>query len=387
MKNPLTGGELEGYLTCPRGLEELSAAQITPFTDKVKAGRGGVRFTADLKGLYAVNLHSRTGMYALIKLCEITAGNDRELYEQITELPWFEWMAHDTPFSIRTRGNSQIFPNSNYFTLKVKDAIVDSIRRKTKRRPNIDRDNPLYSLVIFVDEKRVQIFLNSSGTPLSKRGYRSEKIHKAALNEALAAGIILLTGWNKDQPFYDPMCGSGTFPIEAALLGRNIPPGSYRKTFAFKKWKNFNPRLWNQLQEEGKAGINHEKLQIFGYDGIGENIRLAETNLRNILLKQWVKFKRQDFEDFNPGDSGGMVIMNPPYGVRLGEEEELKQLYTSIGEVLKQNCIGMEAFIFTGNKEMSQYIGLKSKRRHVLKNGKIDCRLLQYPISQGTYTD
>ena len=387
MNNPLTAGELEGYLTCPRGLEELSAKQISPYTQKVKPGRGGVHFGADLAGLYAVNLHSRTGMYALIKLCEITAGNDKELYQRITDLPWYQWMAHDTPFSIRTRANSRVFPNSNYFTLKIKDAIVDSIRRKTKRRPDVDRDNPLYSLVVFVDEKKVQIFLNSSGNPLSKRGYRSEKIHKAALNEALAAGIILLSGWEREQCFFDPMCGSGTFPIEAALIGRNIPPGSYRKSFAFKKWKNFNPRIWNRLKEEGKAGIHNDRLQIFGFDWVGENIRLAETNLRNILMKQWVKFKRQDLEAFNPGESDGVVIMNPPYGARIGENEELKLVYTSIGEVLKNNCIGMDAFIFTGNKELSSYIGLKSKRRYVLKNGKIDCRLLHYPIREGNYVE
>ena len=352
----------------------------------MQAKHGGVSFSGDLQSLYSVNYHVRTGMYALIKIYEIKAKNNAELYQIITDYPWYEWMAHDTPFSIRTRGESSAFPNPQYLTLKVKDAIIDNIRRKTKRRPDIDKENPIYSLFVFVDKDKVRIYLNSSGVSLSKRGYR-QKIHKASLNEALAAGIILLSGWKPDQPFYDPMCGSGTIPIEAAMIGRNIPGGYYRKEYGFQKWKNYNPRIWNTIKKEASEKIQHNKLNIYGSDNIGANVNLASINVRQILMKQWIKISKKEFSEFSPKEDGGMIIMNPPYGHRLNEQQELEPLYELIGDVLKTNCHNMDAFVFTGNKELSKLIGLKAKRRYMLKNGKIDCRLIHFPIREGNYVE
>ena len=323
-------------------------------------------------------------MYALIKICEFNARNNTDLYREITNYPWFEWMAHDTPISIRTRGKSNLFPNPQFLTLKAKDAIIDNIRRRTKRRPDIDKENPIYSLFIFVDKDMIRVYLNSSGVSLSKRGYR-EKIHKASLNEALAAGLIALSGWKSDQPFYDPMCGSGTIPIEAAMIGRNIPGGYYRKDYGFQKWKNYNPRIWNTIVKEASEQIQHKKLHIFGSDNIGANIDLASTNVRQILMKQWINISKKEFNDFSPKEDGGVIVMNPPYGHRLNEEQELKPLYELMGDVLKTNCQNMDAFIFTGNKELSKSIGLKAKKRYILKNGKIDCRLIHFPIRAGNY--
>ena len=377
---------MDCYLTCPRGLEEITVDQITPYCHFVEAQHGGVLFSGDLKSLYNVNYQSRTGMYALIKICEIRARNNAELYRQITDYPWFEWITHDTPISIRSRGKSSIFHNTQFLTLKVKDAIIDNIRRKTKRRPDIDKENPIYSLFVFVDKDRVWIYLNSSGASLSKRGYR-DKIHKASLNEALAAGLVLLSGWKSDQPFYDPMCGSGTIPIEAAMIGRNIPGGYYRKEYGFQKWKNYNPRLWNTIVKESKEKILLDRLRIFGSDNMSANIDLASNNIRKILMKQWIKISKKEFSEFLPKEDGGMIIMNPPYGHRLNEEQGLEALYELIGDVLKTNCHNMDAFIFTGNKELSKLIGLKAKRRYILKNGKIDCRFIHFPIREGNYVE
>jgi len=367
-------------------LEEITAAEITPYCQSVQAGHGGVLFSGDLKTLYSVNYHVRTGMYALINVCEIKARNNVELYRQITDYPWFEWMAHDTPISIRTRGESKIFPNPQFLTLKVKDAIVDNIRRKTKRRPDIDKENPIYSLFVFVDRDKVRIYLNSSGVSLSKRGYR-EKVHKASLNEALAAGLVLLSGWKPSQPLYDPMCGSGTIPIEAAMIGRNIPGGYYRKEYGFQKWKNYNPRIWNAMLKESREKILTDKLHIYGSDNVGANIDLASQNVRKILMKQWIRVSKKEFCDFSPSDDGGVVIMNPPYGQRLNEEEDLKPLYELMGDIFKQKCVNMDAYVFTGNQNLSKLIGLKAKRRYMLKNGKIDCRLIHFPIREGNYVE
>ena len=384
MIHPFTTEILECFLTCPRGLEEITSQDIAPHCNNVKSKSGGVSFTGDLKTLYTINLYSRTGMYALVKLCEFFANNQKDLYYQIADYPWNEWINHDDTFSIRSRLYSKLFQDSNFVTLKVKDAIIDNIRRKTKRRPDIDKESPIYSLFVFVDRDKVRIYLNSSGVSLSKRGYR-EKVHKASLNEALAAGLVLLSGWKPNQPFYDPMCGSGTIPIEAAMIGRNIPGGYYRKEYGFQKWKNYNPRIWNTIMKEASEKIQHNKLNICGSDNIGANVDLASTNVRQILMKQWIKISKKEFSDFSPKEDSGVIIMNPPYGQRLSEEEELKPLYELMGDVFKKKCPNMEAFVFTGNTNLSKLIGLKAKRRYMLKNGKIDCRLIHFPIREGNY--
>ena len=325
-------------------------------------------------------------MYALIKVCEYKVRNNNDLYQKITEYPWYKWISHATPISIRTRGETKVFPNPQFLTLKIKDAIVDNIRRKTKRRPDIEKENPIYSLFVFNDSNIIKIFLNSSGLSLSKRGYR-DKIHKASLNEALAAGLVLLSGWKPDQPFYDPMCGSATIPIEAAMIGRNIPGGYYRKEFGFQKWENYDPRLWNKIVKEAKKNISNDRLFIYGSDNVGANIDLANRNIRQILMKQWISVSKREFSDFSPKEKSGCIIINPPYGYRLSEEENLKSLYELIGHKLKTNCVNMDAFIFTGNKNLSNSIGLKPKFRYMLKNGKIDCRFIYFPIRSGNYVD
>ena len=367
-------------------MEETTANGITPYCDHAQADEGGVSFSGDFKTLYNINYQSRTGMYALIKICEYSVKNNSDLYNKVTEYPWFEWIAHDTPLSIRSRGKSEAFPNPQFLTLKVKDAIVDNIRRKTKRRPDIDKENPIYSLFVFVNGNHIQIYLNSSGVSLSKRGYRG-KIHKASLNEALAAGLVLLSGWKPHQPLYDPMCGSGTIPIEAAMIGRNIPSGYFRKEYGFQKWKNYNPRIWNAIVKEAKEKILLDRLCIYGSDNVGANVDLASQNIRKILMKQWIKISKKEFSEFSLKEDGGVIIMNPPYGHRLNEEQELEPLYKLMGDVFKTNCHNMDAFVFTGNKNLSKLIGLKAKRRYMLKNGKIDCRLIHFPIQEGNYVD
>ena len=347
---------------------------------------GGAAFTGDLKTLYTINLYSRTGMYALVKLFDFTARNQKELYYQIADYPWYEWINHDDTFSIRSRIFSNYFPDPNFVTLKVKDAIVDRIRQKTKRRPDVDKENPRYSIFVFIHTEKVSVFINSSGLSLSKRGYR-QKIHKAAINEALGAGLILLSGWESSKPFYDPMCGSGTLPIEAAMIGRNIPAGNYRKGYAFKGWKNFDSRLWNAVMRESRDKINNKKLHIYGSDNMGANIDLAKRNARQILLHNHIQFTKKEFSDFKLDIPCGTIIMNPPYGERLGDENELELLYQLIGSVLKEHCVDSDAFIFSGNRVLTKMIGLKSRRSHILNNGKIECRLLHYPIRKGQYVD
>ena len=323
-------------------------------------------------------------MHLLIKLMDAKAENTDQLYQATFDYPWHEWIEPIDTFAIRSRIKSKNINNSNFATLKVKDAIVDRIFKQVGNRPNIEKINPRYSLFLFIIENKVNIYLNSSGHPLFKRGYR-EKIHKASMNEALAAGILLLSNWNKEEPLYDPMCGSGTFSIEAAMLGRNIPSGYYRKEFAFQKWHYFNNKVWNNIKKEAREKFSHKRLFIYGFDNIPANILLSKQNARRILIHNSILFKNAEISDFNPEDSG-TIIINPPYGERIGGEECLINLYKVIGDVLKNNCHGSNSYIFTGNKELIKHIGLKSEKKVILKNGKIDCRLLYYPIQEGKYS-
>ena len=386
MIHPFSTEILECFLTCPRGLEEITAQDISPHCQNAAPESGGVTFTGDLQTLYSVNLYSRTGMYALVKLCEFSANNQKDLYYQIADYPWNDWISHDDTFSIRSRVFSEHFPDPNFVTLKVKDAIVDRIRQKTKRRPNIDKENPRYSLFIFIHGEKVSVFLNSSGPSLSKRGYR-QKIHKAAINEALAAGLVLLSGWEPSKPLYDPMCGSGTIPIEAAMIGRNIPAGNYRQWYAFKGWKNFNPRLWNSVMRESREKIKNDQLHIYGSDNVGANIDLSKKNARKILIHTFIQFTKKEFNEFEPNIPGGTILMNPPYGERMGEKSELEPLYKLMGSILKQNCVDSDAFIFSGDRELTRMIGLKAHRSYILNNGKIECRFLHYPMRHGKYVE
>ena len=376
---------MECFLSCPRGLEDITAETIKPFCRKVLPGRGGVEFWGDLRSLYSVNLHSKTGMHALIKILNVQAQNNDELYNEVYNYPWHEWITPVDTIFIRSRVRSRYFDNPQYASLKVKDALVDRIRKKTGNRPNVDKINPRYSLFLFIFENKVSVYLNSSGNSLSKRGYR-EKIHKASLNEALAAGIILLSGWKPGQPLYDPMCGSGTFLIEAAMMGRNIPAGYYRKGFAFQKWHYFNNRLWNQIVTEARENILYERFPISGYDNISANIDLSKQNSRRILIHNYIRFKKAELSDFYPKEPG-IIIINPPYGERLGKDDELENLYKLMGDVLKTYCQDSDAFILSGNLELAKHIGLKPENKIPLKNGKIDCRLLHFPIRHGKYAE
>ena len=240
-------------------------------------------------------------------------------------------------------------------------------------------------MVTLVDQK-LSIYLNSTGLPLFKRGYRTQ-IHKAALNESLAAGIILLSNWDRTSSFYDIMCGFGTIPLEAAMIAYNIAPGLYRKHYAFQKWDDYDSKLWDKVLLEAKEKIAINKnLKIFGSDHIKHNIDISIKSATNLNVVDCITFSKLDINKFAPHSNSGTIIVNPPYGNRIGPNNKIKGLYKNLGDVFKNNCSGHDVFIFTGNLDAAKSIGLRTKRRTILKNGKIDCRLLYYPISSGKFS-
>ena len=375
----------EYLLTCPRGLEEITKTNISKYiTQNSQVVNGGVEFQGHKKDMYKVNLESRTGMHLLEKIFSIKIHEPKKLYSSIYNLQWYKFIKSNTTFMIRTKIKSNLFNKSNTVTLKIKDAIVDNIRKKFGKRPSIDKVSPDLSIHVIILENTLNIYINTSGKPLFKRGYRS-KIHKAGLNESLAAGLVLLSKWNYNTPFYDIMCGSGTIPIEAAMIAHNIPPGINRDDYAFKKLANYDSSLWYSLIEKSKNKIIYDKeFSIYGSDHIRANISLGHESSIKIGLKNKIKFFVKNIKDFKL-DEAGTIIINPPYGHRLKDPNTINLLYKQLGDLFKTKCVGCNVFVFSGNLEAVKSIGLRSKSRIILKNGKIDSRLLHYPIKDGSY--
>ncbi len=374
------------YLTCPRGLEEQAQIDLWPLIQTSIIGKGGIQFNADKETLYNINLHSRIGMHLLVKLFEFNASDENILYNKVYALEWDHIISPKQTFIIKIKGKSTIFSNNNYIVLKIKDAIVDKIKKSKFARPSIDKVNPDIIISIFLNDDNIIIYQDSTGTSLHKRGYRN-KIHRAMLNESLAAGLIMMSNWNKLDPFYDLMCGSGTLPIEAALMAHNIAPGLLRDNFSFQNWVDYEESLFLKLQKKAEKNIKlNPNIKIYGFDIAFQNIAISLSSIKSINLNNVVTFKKQDIKDFNPFDNKGVIMINPPYGERLKHNiDELKDLYKLIGNILKSRCIGFNSYIFTSNLEAVKSIGLKSKIRIPLKNGKLDCRLLHYPIQHGSY--
>ena len=375
------------FITCPRGLENVTADQIKSIT-KCKASPkiGGVSLSCDTSNIYKLNYTLRTATYVLQEILSFKATNIFDLYSKIKEYKWSNLVNSTDTISIRSRVKSKYYKSSNFLSLRVKDAIVDRIKLDKGSRPSINKDDPTYSFFINVRDDKVKLYINTSGAPLYKRNYRG-KVHRASLNPAIAAGIILLSNWDSKRSFYDPMCGSGTIPIEALMIAASIPSGMLRNKYAFQKWKNYNDCLFEEIKKEYISKINSSlKTKIYGSDNTVKNMPLVENSLKRLEMEEKIILQVRDILDFNVHGESGVIIMNPPHGLRMSSEGSLKNLYNNIGNVLKKRCHNHDAYIFCMNNSLSKSVGLRTKRRYQLQNGKIDCRLLHYPISDGKYS-
>ena len=374
------------FVTSPRGLEEVTSKEISSLLNtEVKPDSGGVHLDASLDEIYKLNISLRTAMHVLQKVCTFNASNINEIYDQVASFDWSDIIGLDKTFSIRTRVNSRQIIKNNFLTLRIKDAIVDRIHKDRGRRPFINKENPDFPLFVFIRDKKVSIYKDTSGLPLYRRDYRG-KVHRASLNPSMAAGLILLSGWDKVSPLYDPMCGSGTIAIEALMYALSIPPGIYRNEYAFKKWPDFNLKNFNSMKSSAFEIMNSSKVpKIFASDNTVKNLDLVKDSLNKINLRGKVKTEIIDIRDFTPKEEKGVIITNPPHGHRMGSEDSLRGLYRIMGDTLKKNCAGFDAYIFCMNSSLAKSIGLQATKKHVLKNGKLDCRLLHFPIKEGKF--
>lgn len=366
------------------GLEEITANELKSLGAKdVQVLRRSVQCEGDLEFLYRANFNCRFVGRLLIPLKVINLKTKDDLYRAMASIDWSDYMAPSSLLAIDAIGTNNIFSNSHYVSLLAKDAIVDQFRKKRGQRPSIDTKHPDIRINIHISQNQVSIALDSSNIPLHKRGYRREG-GDAPLSELLAAGIIELSGWDKNSPFIDGMCGSGTFVIEAALMARNIAPGIIRRSFGFQHWKNYDPKLFRKIVDEAKTKVNRETIPpIIGSDINNIRINDAMGNAKRAGVLDDIKFERIPFAEQTPPEEPGVLIMNPPYGDRI-KQEDIDELYTSIGDTLKQKYAGYDAFIFSGNSKASKKIGLRTSKKIELYNGQLECRLLKFEMYTGT---
>ncbi len=372
------------FAPCPRGLEIPLTNELTTLGAKeVKATDGGVHFAGDWALCYLVNLYSRTASRVYWKIATADYRNEQDIYDIAYELPWNEWFDVSRTIRVTMVGIKCPLKSLNFTGLKIKDAICDKFRKLVDSRPNVDSNNPDMRIHGFLDEKQIVISLDTSGDPLFKRGVRQET-NIAPIRENLAAGILYLSGWKPGIPLLDPMCGSGTFLIEAAQMSLNIAPGIARN-FAFEKMKNFDSALWQKISAKAiEDEKDVEELPIFGSDLSLEAIEIAERNLENAGLLEAVTLNVSDILDISAPAESGIIIANLPYGERMGVSEELKELYPKIGDVLKKNFGGWKAYLLTSDLDMPKSIRLSVSRRTPLFNGALECRIFEYKMVAGS---
>ena len=358
-----------------RELENLGASSINTL-------RRGVAFIGDKKLLYRANLELHTALRVLVPIHQFRASNERTFYRNIQKIDWSDYLDLEDTFAINAIAFSDYFKHSHYVALKTKDAIVDQFRKKTGKRPSIDIHQPRLRIQVHINDDQCSISLDSSGDSLHKRGYRTESV-EAPINEVLAAGLIGLTEWEMNCDFIDPMCGSGTFLIEAALWAFNIPPQLHRKDFGFTKWRDFDPELWEEVLENAKASVKPFNHSIRGYDKSFKAIKATQQNILTAHLEGKIEIERQKFEKLNPSIPDGLIVMNPPYDERL-TESNVNELYSQIGNQLKHAFTGYTAWIISSNKEALKHIGLKPSRKITIFNGQLECKFQQFKMYKGS---
>jgi len=372
---------LQCFAAVPRGSEEITAAELSALgIEGAVAGRGGVAFETDREGLYRANLWLRTASRVLVRLKEFPCTTPAELYDGVFEIAWQEMITPAMTLAVDCTLRDSAMTHSGFVALKTKDAIVDRIREHCGgTRPSVNVASPDLRINVHLAKNHCTVSLDSSGAPLDRRGYRLERT-EAPLRETLAAAIIAQTGWDGSIPLADPMCGSGTIPIEAALMAGRVAPG-LRRSFGFQRWLDFDGGMWDKLLKEAENGIQSLPAGLIaGYDRDSRALALARRNSAAAGFEGQLHFFHAELEEFRPEGERGVLIVNPPYGKRLGDEEALKELYCRIGDIMKQRCRGWTGFVLTGNLELAKYIGLKASRRFVFFNGPIECRLLKYEL-------
>lgn len=371
------------FAACSKGLEPALEDELRGLgAEDVEPRRGGVAFRGDRRLAYAANLWLRSAIRVQEQLLEAEVCDADDVYAAASTLDWNAWITPDQTLSVSasTRDTPGL-NHSGYAALRVKDAVVDAVRARHKRRPSIDTKHADVRLKLVVQQERMLLYRDLSGASLHKRGWRPIQV-KSPLNEALAAGLLLLSDWDRQSPLVDPMCGSGTFLVEAAWLATDRAPGLGRR-FAFEGWLDHDVEIWDELQAEARDRVKPTlPFALTGGDHHAGALALAQRGAHDAGVSHLVSFRESDARDLTPKEKPSTVVVNPPYGVRLGPEEDLDDAWTSLGNFLHRQCRGATAWVLSGSKTLTRHLGLRTSRRIPVMNGPIECRWLRYEIRE-----
>ncbi len=365
------------------GLEEVCANELKSLgAQNVEILNRAVSFKYNQKILYKTNLWSRTALIILKDIAHFSIKSQEDFYDQLRKIEWTDYFDVNKTIAIKSTINKSVFSHSHYVSLKAKDAIADYFRDKFGKRPSVDTDNPQIRVNIHIFEEKCSVSMDSSGDPLFKRSYRRNQ-GEAPINEALAASLLALSGYTHDIPLIDPMCGSGTFAIEAALMATNTAPGIFRKDFAFQNWIDFDRALWTDTVSEAKDLVKNNNFNITSFDVSSASINSARQNVLRAGMLGSINLFRQDFFQYDPPAEPGMIIINPPYGQRL-KERNILEFYDNIGRRFKFHYPGYKGWIISSEKDAMKKIALKPFSKNKVQNGPLDCLFYGYAMYEGS---
>jgi putative N6-adenine-specific DNA methylase len=372
------------FATCPRGLEALLADELlVQRALKIVVTDGGVSFEGNLDTMYRVNLHSRIATRIMSRVGQGSYASEEDIYKATFKLHWPSWFKVNRTIRVKVTGVKCPLKSLDFVTLRIKDAVCDRFREEGALRPSVSVRDPDVRIHAYLTQDQYQLYLDTSGAPLYQRGFRDVSVI-APLRENLAAGIIMLSGWIPGTPFLDPMCGSGTFLIEAAMMAVNQPPGM-KRTFGFQKLTSFDESLWKKIKSEAMNKMKPiEFLDIYGSDMDLRAVRVARHNLKVAGLEEVAKVMQSDFTKLEPPTSKGTLVTNPPYGQRIGEDEDLKEVYPVWAKHMKESFGGWNTYFLTADLEMPKDMRLKPSKKTPLYNGALECRLFEIKMVAGS---
>ncbi|MDD4598008.1 MAG: THUMP domain-containing protein [Lentimicrobiaceae bacterium] len=368
---------------CPASLEPILAGELeTLGASDIQLLHRAVAFKGDKRLLYAANYQCRTALRILVPLATFTVDSQQDFYDEIKQIRWEDYFTSTETLAINTTLSGSLFTHSHFVSQRTKDAIADRFREKTGERPSVDISDPDFRINIHLFNNEVTVSFDSSGDSLHKRGYHISNA-EAPLSEVLAAGMILLSGWMGDSNFVDPMCGSGTLLIEAAMIGMNLPAGYFRENYGFMKWKDFDAKLWEEVKDDGLQQQRSFYHQIIGSDISATNLRSAAANLKQAGLHKDIELRTGPFQEFTPPKPPGIMITNPPYGERI-QVDDIIELYRDLGNALKRNFAGYKAWVISADMRALKMIGLRPMKKIPLYNGPLECRYAGYDLYEGS---
>jgi putative N6-adenine-specific DNA methylase len=372
------------FATCPRGLEALLVEELsTQQAHKILATDGGVSFEGNLEIMYRVNLYSRIATRVMSRVGQGSYTTEEDIYKATFKLNWPSWFKVNQTIRVKVTGVKCPLKSLDFVTLRIKDAVCDRFREEGALRPSVSVRDPDVRIHAYLTQDQYQLYLDTSGAPLYQRGFRDVSVI-APLRENLAAGILMLTGWKPGTPLLDPMCGSGTFLIEAAMMAVNQPPGM-KRTFGFQKLTSFDESLWKKIETEATNKMRAiEFLDIYGSDMDLRAVRVARHNLKVAGLEEVAKVMQSDFVKLEPPTSEGVLVTNPPYGQRIGEDEDLKEVYPVWAKHMKESFGGWDTYFLTADLEMPKDMRLKPTKKTPLFNGALECRLFEIKMVSGS---